>query len=371
MSTTSIGSSSPREPISHANEHNVQLYVDDRHLINVLDRYIGGALAAGERGIVVATPNHRRELSKRLLIQGFDLESLTRQGQYVMFDAAETLGLFMAKGHIDEHMFYPGVKTVFERVNQFSNGADFQNFIFGEMVALLWAAGKPEDAIRFENLWNQLAKSVPFSLLCAYPIMGFYSESELELFVRVCGEHSRLSLSDKLYSDNGHSPAAQMPADRRDFQKDLISHEAELRFQLLVEAARERAVFMIDLDGKISTWNPGAESMHGYTAKEVIGRRASFLDNEEDSPYDKFKSKFATAIERGSFEEECWRTRKDGSSFLATFTITTARNESGDLIGFAETIRLSRKIQWGNEPEPSHKRTCRTILLRRKSSSAQ
>jgi PAS domain S-box-containing protein len=366
MSTSTSSSGSRREFLNYGNEHNVQLYVDDSHLIDVMSKYIGRALAAGERGVVVATSNHRRDLSRQLANQGFDVKRLTRQGQYVTFDAAETLSLFMAKGHIDEQLFYPAAETMFERLTQSSEEAAPRNCFFGEMVALLWAAGKPEEAIRLERLWNRLAESHSFSLVCAYPIMGFYSEMELELFIRACAEHSRLSLSDKLYSDVGPSLATQLASDPEDFQKHLISRETELRFQLLVEAVKERAVFMIDLEGKISTWNPGAEAMHGYAANEVLGQSASFLDDEENS-YDKLRSKFATAIQKGFVEEEYWRTRKDGSRFLATFTITPARNKSGDLTGFAETIRLSR-----NEPidelEPIRTRTCRTALLRRKGS---
>jgi PAS domain S-box-containing protein len=369
MGTINTSSGSRPEPRSHKNEHNVQLYVDDSHLIEVMSKYIGNALAGGERGVVVATSSHRRELSKQLASQGFDLKRLTRQGQYVTFDAAETLSLFTTQGRIDEQLFYPAAKTVFERLNQGSEEPTARNYIFGEMVALLWAAGKPEEAIRLERLWNRLAESYPFSLVCAYPIMGFYSETDIELFVRTCGEHSRVSLSDKLYSDVDPSLSTQLGSDHGKFRRDLISHEAALRFQLLVEAIKDYAVFMIDLEGKISTWNPGAEAMHGYPANEVLGRHASFLDNEENS-YDRFGSKIATAISKGLFREECWRKRKDGSKFLATFTLTPARNESGDLIGFAETVRVSREAP-GGEPEPFQKRTCLTTLLRRKSSFAR
>jgi PAS domain S-box-containing protein len=366
MRTTSIRNDSTQGPLNHSNGHNVQLYVDDRHLNDVLSEYIGRALAAGERGVVVATSNHRRELSRRLLTQGFDLKKLTSQGQCVMLDAAEILSLFMARGHIDEQLFPSGVKAVFERVNEFDQGATHYTRIFGEIVGLLWAAGKPEDAIRFETLWNHVSDDHSFSTLCAYPMMGFYSERDLELFVRICGEHSRLFLSNKVYSDVAPSGAEALP-DLPTFQKDkdMVSQEAKLRFQLLVEAAKERAVYMIDLDGKISTWNSGAESIHGYAASEVLGRRLCFLDNEEDGPRSKLKSKLAAAIQKGSVAEEYWRTRKDGSRFLATFTIAPATNESGELIGFSETVRLSRRMQRVDETESFLKRACRTILFTR------
>ena len=344
MGISSIQSNSQLELHNHTNEHNVQLYVDDSHLIDVLSRYIGRALATRERGVVVATPNHRNQLEQQLDKQGFDLESLTKQGHYMAFDAAETSNLFMAGGHIDEQLFRTGSQAILERVNQFSQGVVPQVRVFGEGVALLWASGKPEDALRFESLWNRAVHGHALSTMCAYPMMGFYNETDLELFLQICGEHSRLSLSDKTYPDTGFPSPAEFPQEHRKSQKDLISHEAELRFQLLVEAAKQRAVFMIDLDGKICTWNPGAESIHGYAANEVVGRHVTFLDNIEDSRNNEFHLKLTTAIEKGFSEKEYWRTRKDGSKFFASFTITPARNQLGDLIGFAETIRLSNKV---------------------------
>jgi PAS domain S-box-containing protein len=337
MSASGTTNNFPPEPFTHAEEHSVQLYVDDCSLVNVLSRYIGRALAAGERGVVVATPNHRDGLSQQLRAQGFDLESLTRQGLYMTFDAADTLSSFMADGHIDDQLFCTGARTLLERINRPNEKPPTRTYVFGEAVALLWAAGKPEDAIRFEALWNRVVNGQPVSTLCAYPIMGFYSESDIEMFLRVCSEHWRVALSDKTYSDTPRSSRT----DHQRFQDDLIAREAELRFKQLVEAVKERSVFMMDLDGKIITWNPGAESMHGYAANEVIGRHVSFLDDKEEG---KFASRLATAVERGSFEDENWRVRKNGSKFFATITISPARNESGNLIGFAETVRFSTKI---------------------------
>jgi PAS domain S-box-containing protein len=337
MSAVGIPSNFSLAPFAHVQEHSVQLYVDDCRLVNVISKYIGRALATGERGVVVATANHRDALSQQLCTQGFDLESLTREGLYMTFDAADTLNLFMANGHIDDQLFYTGAQTLLEQINQPSKRVPTRTYVFGEAVALLWAAGKPEDAIRFETLWNRVVNGQPVSTLCAYPIMGFYSESDIEMFLRVCSEHWEVSLSEESYSDI----ARLSRTGHQRFQEDLIAHEAELRFKQLIEAVKERCVFMMDRDGKISTWNPGSESMHGYAANEVVGRHASFLDNKED---DKFASKLATAVQKGLFEDECWRTRKDGSRFFATIAISPARNQAGDLMGFAETVRLSRNI---------------------------
>jgi PAS domain S-box-containing protein len=365
MNDLRISGGPPVEQPTRSHKHIVQLYADDRHLVSVLSTYIGRALTAGGRTIVVATFAHRSELSVQLLNQGFDLENLARQGLYIIVDAAELLARFTVKGLIDERLFYSSIAAIFDRPLLWSGDVSPNTTIFGEMVALLWAAGKPEEAIRLERCWNKPANIRSFSLLCAYPIMGFFSETDVELFVRACGEHGCVSLSDKDYCDcNLELTFKPQPLDH-EFPTDLMLKERELRFWLLTEAARERSVFMTDMEGRISTWNIGAELMHGYAAGEVVGRHVSFLDGEEDSPHDKLKLKCTTAIQKGWFEEECWRTRKDGSRFLATLAITPARNASGDLIGFAETVHYSTKTSRLNEPEIFGKRACRTTMLRR------
>ena len=82
---------------SHAHAgHAVQFYTDDDFLVNVLSRFIGGALAAGDAAVVVATVSHYRELEKRLSERGLDIAQAALQGRYVRLDASETLLRFMS-----------------------------------------------------------------------------------------------------------------------------------------------------------------------------------------------------------------------------------------------------------------------------------
>jgi len=93
---------------------------------------------------------------------------------------------------------------------------------------------------------------------------------------------------------------------------------AEERFRLLVEGVRDYAIFMLDPDGHIATWNRGAERIKGYTASEIIGRHFSVFYPEEDVKAGKCEYELAEAIADGQFEDEGWRLRKDGTQFWRT-----------------------------------------------------
>jgi PAS domain S-box-containing protein len=113
----------------------------------------------------------------------------------------------------------------------------------------------------------------------------------------------------------------------------------ERRFQLLVEAITDYAIYMLDPKGHISSWNVGAERIKGYRADEIIGRHFSIFFTEEDRAADKPVFAMATALRTGRFEDESWRVRKDGSRFWAVAVLEPVHDESGRLIGFAKITR--------------------------------
>ena len=158
--------------LTHAPRHDhdghvVQLYTDDGFLIDVLSRFIGGALAVGDAAVVLATASHRGELERRLSARGLDIAKASLQGRYVAVDAKETLTRLMVDGSIDETRFNDILGGVLKRARTAIHGKDCRIAVFGELVALLWAEGRPQEAIRVEELWNDLAKTHSFSLLCA------------------------------------------------------------------------------------------------------------------------------------------------------------------------------------------------------------
>ncbi|HEX2123632.1 MAG TPA: PAS domain-containing sensor histidine kinase, partial [Thermoanaerobaculia bacterium] len=110
-------------------------------------------------------------------------------------------------------------------------------------------------------------------------------------------------------------------------------------FQLLVSSVRDYAIFMLDPEGNIATWNAGAERIKGYKADEIIGRHFSTFYGEEDLRNRKPERELEIAREQGSVEDEGWRMRKDGSRFWANVVITAVRDARGQLRGFAKVTR--------------------------------
>ncbi|MCJ7604332.1 MAG: ATP-binding protein [Desulfobulbaceae bacterium] len=115
--------------------------------------------------------------------------------------------------------------------------------------------------------------------------------------------------------------------------------KTEEQFRLLVEGIKDYAIFMIDPAGRVLSWNEGAERIKGYRADEIVGRHFSCFYPEEDAKKGNPDNELRIADEKGSFEDEGWRIRKDGSKFWANVVITALRDKTGRLRGFSKVIR--------------------------------
>lgn len=115
--------------------------------------------------------------------------------------------------------------------------------------------------------------------------------------------------------------------------------KSEERFRLLVEGIEDYAIYMLDLHGRITTWNAGAERIEGYRAQEIIGRRFHRFYTKEDVERKKPDQVLAVATTEGRFQDERWQVRKDGTQYWASFVITALRDEHGKLTGFSKIAR--------------------------------
>lgn len=109
--------------------------------------------------------------------------------------------------------------------------------------------------------------------------------------------------------------------------------------RLLVESVVDYAIFMLDANGHVATWNLGAEKIKGYRAEEIVGKHFSQFFTDEDVRAGKPQRGLEKAQETGRFEDESWRVRKDGSRFWANVVITALRDEHGKLRGFGKVTR--------------------------------
>ncbi len=334
----------PIEAESYAHcEHVVQFYADDNFFLDVLSRFVGGALATGEAALVIATAAHQAELERRLSARGLDTAKAKLQARYLVLDAGELLERITVNGSLSETRFNEIVGRVLKQAETATAGKERRIAVFGELVALLWARGRQQDAIRVEQLWNELAQTHSFSLLCAYPIVGFNNETHVEPFLKICGHHSGVVPSESYLGlgseEERFRTIAQLQQKALVLEKRLAARQSENQFRLLVEVVRDYAIFMLDPQGIISTWNIGAERIKGYQAREIIGRHFSCFYPEEDVRSGKPAWELVVAAREGRLQDEGWRIRKDGSRFWANVIITAIRDDQGALLGFAKVTR--------------------------------
>ena len=120
-------------------------------------------------------------------------------------------------------------------------------------------------------------------------------------------------------------------------QVEQALRETEQRTRLIIDAIKDCAIYMLDPEGRVASWNPGAEALNGYTREEIISRHFSMLytPDREVPPEDEL----TLAARYGSFEEECWHQRKDGTRYCGDDIISAIRSEDGALQGFAVVTR--------------------------------
>ncbi len=126
-------------------------------------------------------------------------------------------------------------------------------------------------------------------------------------------------------------------SERKQAEQSLYLSQEELR--LLVQSVTDYAIYMIDPEGHVASWNAGAERIKGYAAEEIIGRHFSDFYTAADRDAGEPQRALATALEQGRYEKEGQRVRKDGSIFWANVVIDPIRNTDGRVMGFAKITR--------------------------------
>jgi PAS domain S-box-containing protein len=145
--------------------------------------------------------------------------------------------------------------------------------------------------------------------------------------------------------------SVQRDNSRREVAEEAL-RDSEEKYRLLLDGVQDYAIFMLDQEGRVASWNAGAERIKGYKADEIIGQNFSRFYLQEDIDQGKPKAELQLAAAIGRSEVEHWRVRKDGSRFWANVVITAVRNSSGILLGFSE---ISRDISERKETEAKYR----------------
>ncbi len=294
------------------NGHAVQFYEHESYLLDSVSDHLGLALGAASAGILIATPQHRDGVAQRLTARGLDVVRAGAQGRYLALDARDTLTTFMVDGWPDPARFDDTIGTLIVKARARAP----QVHAFGEMVALLWAAGNRDAAIRLEELWTELRTRQPFSLLCAYPIEAFHDTSHAKPFSDMTAIHTSVIPAESYTALQGEAQLriiAQLQQQAAALEAETIQRrhaEAELRQKVeqLADVDRRKDEFLAMLGHELR--NPLApvttalqlmrlhsdESLRVASARETIERQVEHLTRLIDDLLD------VSRITRGKIE---------------------------------------------------------------------
>ena len=158
--------------------HAVQFYNDPASLSRMVSGFLAEGLKKGDSAVIIATPAHRLLIEQDLRGSDVDVETLKRLGQLVVLDARETLHTFMVDGMPHPSIFKHVLGEVLTQICETNPECTIR--AYGEMVNVLWKDGLEAAAIRLETLWNELAATHDFKLLCGYSMGNFYKGAALE-----------------------------------------------------------------------------------------------------------------------------------------------------------------------------------------------
>lgn len=346
--------------------HSVHFYEDEAMFVERLSQFAGAALGTGGSCLVVATQEHRERLADRMSECGFDLLSAARNNRYLALDARETLDRLLTEGWPDAELFERTVEPLLLKVESGLTRRDGRVAVFGEMVALLWAEGKSEAAIRLEQLWNLLRRRHSFFLRCGYPMGCFADESQGELFRRVCAEHGDI-IPGESYTSIGSeaermrfvsslqqkAQAVESLAEERDLvvaqrkqTEEQLRRTQEFARQVLENSVD--CVNVLDRDGRLEYMSPPGQRALGIAdVSRILGGNWVDFWAEEDRPRARAAIAAATKAKVGSFQGDC--EAADGILKSWDVRITPVLGAQGEVERLVAISRDITELKWAQK----------------------
>ncbi|HYD87796.1 MAG TPA: PAS domain S-box protein [Vitreimonas sp.] len=193
------------------------------------------------------------------------------------------------------------------------------------------------------------ADGKPARLLSAQTDITAHKETELAL--RAANEQLEMSVFERTWElQDAHGRAWQ--EERQRLKAEAASRAVAEQFRILVQGVVDYSLFLLSPEGRVSTWNAGAQRIKGYAADEIIGQHFSVFYTPEDREAGLPAQALRIARETGRHEKEGWRVRKDGARFMASVVIDAIHDDDGRLIGFAKITRdITEKVKAAQELE--------------------
>jgi PAS domain S-box-containing protein len=274
--------------------HVVQFYEDDEFLAAAVADFLAAGLAAGQPALAITRAPQREAVLARLDAKGFDVDRARDSGRLTLLDADEMLATFMDGAVPDAQRFRVAVGGLMERSLRAGEHASVRTY--GDMVDVLWRAGNADGAVRLEELWNELAATHTFSLLCAYGMGGFAEEAHGRAFHEICRRHSHVVPTERYTQSDDQARLVEISrlqqraraleteierrdqleralrdalAARRRAETTLRKSERELR-DFLENAAE--GLHWVRPDGIVLWANQAELDLLGYARDEYVGR---------------------------------------------------------------------------------------------------
>lgn len=295
-------------------DHFVEFYDTEIFLADTVCSFIRPALGDGGVALVVATLPHRRMFEAALGAAKVDVVAAARQGNYLAMDAADLLTRFMVDERPDPGRFREAVGTI---VDLASRGGR-QVHVYGEMVALLLAGDNVASALALEDLWNDLAESREFRLLCAYPTRAFDHEDATAAFNRICEQHTVVIPSE------GYS-LLEHPAERSRVVAQLQQQTGALQAEIrrLREQAEENESGAPPADGRSHQRDEAGDQRDQAGAqRDEAGVQRDEAGVRRDQAGD-VRDQAADQRDHAADERDEAATRRDQAAVKSESTVTT------------------------------------------------
>jgi PAS domain S-box-containing protein len=305
--------------VTEPSQHLVQFYdADHAAWAKSVGRFLSDGLKCGEAALVIATPEHKKAISRQLHFLGCDPASAESGGRLAFRDAAQTLAKFMLAGEPDWELFQRTLAREMQLLLSNSSAGSFR--AYGEMVGVLWSEREFSAAIRLEEYWNRLLESIRFKLFCGYPINVFtddFNHSDVnavvcahthviptgengdlqEAVTRALDEVAGINILDlerliqPARHPHTHVPAAEaaifslrstLPSQARDvLGKARRYYQSEKRFRALIENSSD-AISLLDPEGNITYASASTARVLGFQPQELVGRSVFALVHPDD-----------------------------------------------------------------------------------------
>ena len=330
MSQTESHSASP-------GDHLVHFYEDDSFLASSVSAFLADGIARGDLLVAITTESHARDLTQRLIASGVDVAQARASGQLTLLDARETLAKFMHDGQPDRALFRREVGALIAaRAAERRDAAQVR--AYGEMVDLLWRDGQSAAALQLEELWSELQREHPFTLLCAYSMATLYKEPVA--LQRICGAHSHV-LSDEISRRVEGERALRETLREHRRREDIWHSERQLQF---MTDALPALVAYVDPGHRYRFVNAAYERWFGQPKDAVIGK--TLRDVLGEAAYKTIEPHVTHALAGATVRFEAEVLYKGGARWVQA-TYVPQLGDDGVPVGFVSLVAdISERVDF-------------------------